>query len=157
MRIEKIEIKNLHHRFDINLNNLSSGLNVVHAENGAGKTTVLHIIANLLNGDLNRFLYLDFDLISVWFSDQADPIMVKSEETKDGARILFKLPNGEFSIAKKGAELSELAEKAKKRQKASIDWNAQHLPTCSYFPAFRNIVEAWDKRYCQFWCMRPFS
>jgi predicted ATP-binding protein involved in virulence len=146
LKIEKIEIKNLHHRFDINLNNLLTGLNVVHAENGAGKTTVLHIIANLLNGDLDRFLYLDFDLISVWFSDQADPITIKSEETKDGVRILFKLPNDEFSIAKKGAELAELEVRAKKKQRASIDWDAQRLPSCSYFPAFRNIVEAWDNR-----------
>ncbi|SDY34032.1 AAA family ATPase [Nitrosomonas sp. Nm33] len=91
MKIEKIEIKNLHHRFDITLNHLYPGLNVVHAENGAGKTTVLHIIANLLNGDLSRFLFLDFDLISVWFSGQAGPITIQSEGTKDESRIIFKL------------------------------------------------------------------
>lgn len=146
MKIKKIEIKNLHHRFDIELNNLSPGLNVVHAENGAGKTTVLHIIANLLNGDLKRFLYLDFDLISVWFSDLEDPITIKLEKTKDISRIIFKLPDGEFSLAKTGAELAEQAAKAEKRQRASVDWETQRLPSCSYFPAFRNIVEAWDSR-----------
>lgn len=146
MKIERIEIRNLHHRFDIRVGRLLPGLNVLHAENGAGKTTVLHIIANLLNGDLNRFLYLDFDLIELWFSGLANPLAIRTERTKDGSKIHFKLPGGEFSLSKTGAKLDEQAIKAEKRQRASMDWASHRLPGCSYFPAFRNIVEAWDNR-----------
>ena len=146
MKIAKIEIKNLHHRFDITLGDLDTGLNVVHAENGAGKTTALHVLANLLNGDLERFLYIDFDSIDVEFSHGARPITIRSEPTRDQVRIKFNLPAGDFVLTRTYGELSDQAIKAAKKQRASMNWDAQQLPSCSYFPAFRNIVEAWDSR-----------
>lgn len=54
----------LHHYLDIDLE-FSEGLNVIYGKNGKGKTTVLHIIANILELDFSRFSHIKFHSISV--------------------------------------------------------------------------------------------
>lgn len=45
----------------------SSGINIIHGINGVGKTTILNIITNILNGDLKKFYQLSFREILVQF------------------------------------------------------------------------------------------
>jgi|KBSSwiStaDraftv2_1062776.scaffolds.fasta_scaffold39260_2 ATPase involved in DNA repair len=52
---------NLHQEFE-------SGVNILYGRNGAGKTTILHILSNILNGDFERFLFLKFDFIELTLS-----------------------------------------------------------------------------------------
>ncbi|MDD2032121.1 AAA family ATPase [Pseudomonas sp. 39167] len=62
--IKSLSIRMLHHYLDIDLE-FSEGLNVIYGKNGKGKTTVLHIIANILELDFSRFSHIKFHSISV--------------------------------------------------------------------------------------------
>ncbi|MDY7002893.1 MAG: AAA family ATPase [Cyanobacteriota bacterium] len=67
--IKHLEAKGIYGIFDINLD-FHQGVNVLFAKNGQGKTTLLHIIANLLNEDYERFAFIDFDYINLRMSDE---------------------------------------------------------------------------------------
>ncbi|MCF1434589.1 AAA family ATPase [Agrobacterium vitis] len=60
----RIAVKGLHGRisFDVSLN---PDLNIIYGKNGLGKTTLLHIIANISDGDLYRFYHLNFSEIII--------------------------------------------------------------------------------------------
>ncbi|WP_339482488.1 AAA family ATPase [Pseudomonas sp. RL_5y_Pfl2_73] len=62
--IKSLSIRMLHHYLDIDLE-FSEGLNVIYGKNGKGKTTVLHVIANILELDFSRFSHIKFHSISV--------------------------------------------------------------------------------------------
>lgn len=62
--ISKIKIQGLHNHLDIDIE-LNAGLNVIYGKNGKGKTTVLHILANILELDFQRFQHLSFDKIEL--------------------------------------------------------------------------------------------
>lgn len=68
MYIENIKITGLfkYLNYDIPLN---SGINIIHGINGKGKTTILNIITNILNGDLTKFYYLSFKEILITFDN----------------------------------------------------------------------------------------
>lgn len=57
--IKRVQVRGLHQQLDIDLD-LEPGLNVIYGKNGRGKTTLLHIIANILELDFQRFIYLQF-------------------------------------------------------------------------------------------------
>jgi len=62
--ISRIKITGIHGDQDID-QELYPGLNILHAKNGAGKTTFLHVIANLFDRDLERFCHMRFSKIVV--------------------------------------------------------------------------------------------
>lgn len=62
--IKTLSIKNLHNYLDIDIT-FTEGLNVIYGKNGKGKTTVLHVIANILELDFSRFLHIKFEYISL--------------------------------------------------------------------------------------------
>lgn len=62
--LRSINIVGLHHHLNIDLS-FQQGVNVIYGKNGKGKTTVLHIIANILELDFSRFRHLQFDSIKV--------------------------------------------------------------------------------------------
>ncbi|WP_122688441.1 AAA family ATPase [Pseudomonas viridiflava] len=62
--IKFLSIRMLHHYLDIDLE-FSEGLNVIYGKNGKGKTTVLHVIANILELDFSRFTHIKFQSITL--------------------------------------------------------------------------------------------
>lgn len=62
--LKRVSIKGLHGSIDLDVH-LQSGLNIIHGQNGTGKTTFLHILANLTEADIERFTYIRFDRIVV--------------------------------------------------------------------------------------------
>src|SRR2546421_5167576 len=62
--VRYVKALGIHERFDLELE-LQSGVNILHGKNGTGKTTLLHILANILNGDFERFAFLPFETIEV--------------------------------------------------------------------------------------------
>jgi len=48
--IKRIQVVGIHKRFDIQ-QSFHPGVNILYGKNGSGKTTILHIIANAINGD----------------------------------------------------------------------------------------------------------
>lgn len=118
-----------HQSFDIHL---KSGLNIIHGRNGSGKTTALHIIANLLEHDLSRFLNLRFESIAVE-TTQGDSVQLRQHRMTSGTTIEVSLNesaigtvNREVGISAGEAEL--LADRLGARP--------------VYLPAFRSVLEA---------------
>ncbi|NEN92668.1 MAG: hypothetical protein F6K48_28720, partial [Okeania sp. SIO3H1] len=85
--IKHLEAKGIYGIFDINLD-FHQGVNVLFAKNGKGKTTLLHIIANLLNEDYERFAFIDFDYINLRMSDESQ---VELKNNRNDEKIILYL------------------------------------------------------------------
>ncbi|NEQ36246.1 MAG: AAA family ATPase [Okeania sp. SIO3I5] len=158
--IKHLEAKGIYGIFDINLD-FHQGVNVLFAKNGKGKTTLLHIIANLLNEDYERFAFIDFDYINLMMSDESQ---VELKKNRNDEEIILSL-NGveEKKIPFKGTKeyisrellqrISIFAEAIPKMLKSDNIPNQsseQKLATSTkqkliiaYFPAFRSMIETW--------------
>lgn len=62
--IESVEVEGLHKRLNFKLN-FKPGINIIYGRNGLGKTTLLHVIANLSEMDIDRFAHLAFSRIEI--------------------------------------------------------------------------------------------
>lgn len=124
--IQRIEVDGLHGQLDVRME-LKPGLNVIYGKNGRGKTTILHLIANILELDFPRFRYLQFQRINIKTS-----IGNEIEITKDeGSPSLRLSVNG--SNAGIGPEGPSPLEVNSLRQLLG--------GRSTYLPAFRSILE----------------
>ena len=140
--VQKIEIIGIHNRFDI-YQEFKSGINIIYGLNGVGKTTLIHVLTNILNGDYYRFFDINFYRIKVWFNndnvikvyrniENASEIKVCANDDRRG-KIIYKNENKQEENQKDDDEDSL----AKYTDRENIV-----LPS-AYFPAFRNMIEAW--------------
>lgn len=149
--IKSIEAEGVLGRFDI-YQEFQEGINVLFGRNGTGKTTLLHILANLLNGDYKRFAFMDFKAIKVQLDDETNISISKHEDEKDS--YIDIMINREavqsFSIKEIIAEERFKEERysvsntyreiaVRKQDKESIN----PILSVAYFPAFRTMIEAW--------------
>lgn len=111
--VEKLEATGVYGLFDIS-QSFRPGVNVLFARNGKGKTTLLHIIANLLNEDYQRFAFIDFDSITMRTSDGNTVKLTKENEEDKKVIKIWKDRSAENTTVK-----------------------------AAYFPSFRTIVEVW--------------
>ncbi|MFQ2547848.1 AAA family ATPase [Aeromonas caviae] len=72
-----MQLQGIHKRYDLNIS-FHESLTVLHGQNGTGKTTLIHIIANIANCDFIRFAFLDFQKIHTWFSDGTEIILTQT-------------------------------------------------------------------------------
>lgn len=126
--IAEVTVEGLHDQFDFEIK-LLPGLNVLYGKNGRGKTTLLHLLANLLELDFQRFSFLQFHKITVRTSNQ-DLIELVKEGVADPPRVL--LNENATSFTGTNGSLSE-AEMAGLREALG--------PRPTYLPAFRSILE----------------
>ncbi|CRM86325.1 putative bacteriocin export ABC transporter, lactococcin 972 group [Pseudomonas sp. 22 E 5] len=157
--IKSIELEGIHQRYDLNINFFDS-LNVLHGQNGTGKSTLVHILANLANCDFLRFIYLDFKSIIVGYSSGLRLGIFKSEgENTYRIRNLNSLFDPGFIFFTEEA-LKSLAmteeDKAPSREYVSeltarlgvfVEKNGIPRIKTSYFPAFRTMLEAWSSQF----------
>lgn len=151
--ITRIEVNGFYNRFDI-AHDFQSGINIIHGLNGTGKTTLIHILANLLNGDYYRFLYIPFFKIEAWFND-GNKVVIKNNDfstlpeysqPKHSIRICINDDRRGILINEKYTDLDN--EKILDQEEASAivlkeyTVNKVILPS-AYFPAFRTMIEAW--------------
>lgn len=132
MFITKIEIIGLYDRFDIQ-QEFTSNINIIYGENGEFKTTLLHILTNILNNDLERFIYLNFNKISVYANTGIVISIQWKNESKDEmfvTRSDRRRPIAVFSKDRNGWGNKVLSQ-------------STSLPSAAYFPTFRAILEAW--------------
>lgn len=154
--IKRVELKGIHKRYDLDMT-FNESLNVLHGQNGTGKSTLIHIIANIANCDFIRFAFLDFHKIKVSYSNEAY-IVVSQKEKDDDKLVKVEADNGEsFEFFKREAfeEIRELdddrfsreyiPELTKKINNFVKSNNIRHIET-SYFPAFRTMLEAWSSQ-----------
>tara|TARA_R100000935_G_scaffold58417_1_gene95458 strand:+ start:1041 stop:2426 length:1386 start_codon:yes stop_codon:yes gene_type:complete len=154
--IKRVELKGIHKRYDLDMT-FNESLNVLHGQNGTGKSTLIHIIANIANCDFIRFAFLDFHKIKVSYSNNAH-IIVSQHEKNDDKLVKVEADNGEsFEFFKREAfeEIRHLdddrfsreytPELTKKINNFVKSNNIRHIET-SYFPAFRTMLEAWSSQ-----------
>lgn len=151
--IKHLEAKGIYGIFDINLD-FHQGINVLFAKNGKGKTTLLHIIANLLNEDYERFAFIDFDYINMVMSDESQ---VELKNNRNDEEIILSLNGVEEkkNPLKKTKEdtstkFSKLMANAASLMAAELwindnisNQSSEQKLITAYFPAFRSMIEAW--------------
>ena len=84
--VTRLKATGVYGRFDLE-QELQPGVNIIYGKNGTGKTTFLHILANVLNADYKRFAYLKFVSIEAVFDDGEAVLVTREPEGKD-ARII---------------------------------------------------------------------
>ncbi len=154
--IKYLEAEGVLGRFDI-YQEFQEGVNVLFGKNGTGKTTLLHILANLLNGDYKRFAFLEFSKIKVQLDDETNIVISKNTKEKDiyinvtsdgdyltenlsTKEILEQEPSRE-EIFSSSAKISSFWQQIFSRKRNEEDITPI-LPV-AYFPAFRTMIEAW--------------
>ena len=124
--ISSISVRGLHGRLDFDVN-LKSGVNIIYGKNGLGKTTLLHIIANLSEGDIDIFKHLNFSSIEIVNSEGR---MVSLQSVNN--EISLKIDGDKTSYSGELSSLSEIEEESL----FSITGRRS-----TYLPAFRSILE----------------
>lgn len=147
--VKTLTARGIHGRFDL-YQEFHEGINILHGKNGTGKTTVLHILANLLNGDFRRFAFLNFSFIELVLSDGTKVTLSKCIE--DGESCI-RIDQWEFapefiSIAKAKEALrpgpmgNDTPIPEQRRILNSTYSSLRPIIPTAYFPAFRTLIEA---------------
>src|SRR5712691_6330120 len=129
-------------------------INVIYGKNGVGKTTLLHILANALNGQYERFAFLNFDSIRIELSDNTSIEIDKSQASEDTIIEVRRPGTDNKPLSLSVTEIRTAENEASRRAPASLRRRLEMprlpqlkdveppLPT-AYFPAFRSMIEAW--------------
>ncbi|OCO99507.1 hypothetical protein BC374_18335 [Ensifer sp. LC13] len=123
----RVTVEGLHGRLDFSVN-LNPNLNIIYGKNGRGKTTLLHILANLSELDFGRFNSLVFSRIEVQ-NNRGE--CVELRKSRDGTVSIYidGLPT---SYQSQENDISE-------SEKSNIRKVLGDRPT--YLPAFRSVLE----------------
>lgn len=133
--ITRVKAIGVHGRFDFD-EELHEGMNILYGFNGAGKTTFLQIIANLLNSDFYRFQHITFKYIEVTYSD-GNVIRLDYHSQKDTFRI-------SKNSLRKTPEISKDFDNRVFKNPKIVNLNGfEPLVKSLYIPSFRLIVDAW--------------
>ena len=154
--IKRVELKGIHKKYDLDIS-FNESLNILYGHNGTGKSTLIHIIANIANCDFIRFAFLEFGSIRVSYSNGAY-INVSQVEKDDDKLIHIETHTGEaFEFYRREAfeEIRELDDERYGREYAPeltkkinlfVSSNDIERIETSYFPAFRTMLEAWSSQ-----------
>ena len=125
--ISSVKVEGLHNRLSFELD-FQQGINIVYGKNGIGKTTLLHIIANLSEVDIDRFHYLSFKSIIVESSGGSS---VRLEKTEGITSVYINDQKTSYDFVGK-VDLSDL-------ERQSLRSVVGERAT--YLPAFRSVLE----------------
>lgn len=131
INIKCLDVEGLHGNQRLTVN-FRPGLNIFHGKNGHGKTTMLHIVANLLERDIERFCHIAFARI-VAEMDNGATLELRQVSSGDGLRVDVFVDGSASGSVRKG-ELTPLALNALLRDRLG------GRPV--YLPAFRSVLEA---------------
>ena len=126
--IERITVFGLHDYFDID-QKFNSEMNIIYGENGKFKTTLLHILANALNGEFEKFIDLKFNKISIYMNSGSIVSIGWTSSIRE--KIIVSINDRRTYIAEINNNLE------------MIQAIESPLPKAAYFPTFRSILEAW--------------
>lgn len=154
--IKRVELEGIHKRYNLEME-FNQSLNILYGQNGTGKSTLIHIIANIANCDFIRFAFLEFKKIKVTYSNCAFICLTQTGENEEKTVLIETNTSANFSFGKREAFESirqleddrfsrEYDPKLIKDLSEFIKNNAiRHIET-SYFPAFRTMLEAWSSQ-----------
>ena len=129
--LKEVSINGLYGRHNLRAT-LNPQLNIIHGKNGSGKTTFLHILANLVDGDIERFCHIDFDSITITTASGFE-ISLTQSTTGDRTNVSVTV-NGETAGSVSRDESTPPALRLLLRERLG------GRPT--YLPAFRAVLEA---------------
>ncbi|MGH7244115.1 MAG: AAA family ATPase [Phycisphaerales bacterium] len=132
--ISSVAIQGLHGHQTLRAR-FKSGLNIFYGKNGTGKTTLLHILANLMFHDLERFLELNFRTITI---ETSAPSVIQLVRTagSPGPSIMLYVDGHPIQAILKSHEVSP---------DTSHRLTSALGPLPVYLPAFRTILDAVDR------------
>ncbi|WP_438833387.1 AAA family ATPase [Aeromonas oralensis] len=154
IHISKVKLEGIHKRYNLEID-FNDGLNILYGQNGTGKSTLIHIIANVANCDFLRFAFIDFKRISVTYSNKKTIQIIQKADAGD-KKITIKSPAGKvFSFSQRDA-----IETIRESEDERFNWTPQltykinefikknglTIIETSYFPAFRTMLEAWSSQ-----------
>jgi ABC-type lipoprotein export system ATPase subunit len=157
--VKLVNVIGLHGQFDF-FCEFQEGVNVIYGKNGTGKTTLLHIIANVLNRDFIRFVALEFKQIRVELSN-GESLTIELERISKSGRLdrIYRPNHYHYDIVVNGKKINEKEicplslDKYRNRGIGRIsreeedDTTHLNFPNVSlssaYFPAFRTAIDAW--------------
>lgn len=127
--VARVAMEGVHGHQQI-VQDLGPGLNILHGKNGTGKTTLLHILANLFNRDIARFCHIHFNTISV--TTLSGSIIVLRQLNTPPRQIEVTIDSNTIELVSQGEMLSRALDQLLR----------ERLGTRSvYLPAFRAILE----------------
>lgn len=147
--VVKLKAVGVYGRFDLQ-QEFTEGVNIIHGKNGAGKTTFLHILTNILNADYKRFAHLVFDSIEAHLSKDR-VVTILREVVDNEPRVDVRINNEricDFSISevKHNRNKERVVRTSTGRfiqVEADPEEEYEPLLPADYFPAFRTMIEAW--------------
>lgn len=134
MEIEKgiyltsLLIRKLHGIYDYSVE-FNRDLTILYGENGVGKTTLLHIISNIIEGDFERFFFIKFSYIELNTNSLSIKLYRLSED-------LVEVDFGGFK-----SSLSRDRDASETNALRVFAWKYFKSPPM-YLPAFRVILDA---------------
>lgn len=151
--VKHIEAVGVHGRFDLRLQ-FQPGVNIVVGRNGTGKTTLLHLLANIMAGDYSRFAFLSFQSICAGLGDGG--IITVTHGEANGEPTIRAVRDGECIAEIPVAPVREFGEgrippdgsphmRRRMLGEMEVERLAELEPILrtAYFPAFRTMIEAW--------------
>ena len=107
--VKSVELRNIHKRYDLDIS-FNESLSVLHGKNGTGKSTLLHIIANVANCDFLRFSFIEFDSIKVDYSDGSS-IRIVQEKVDGDTEIQVWTNYGTYFVFSKNNAIEAVRER----------------------------------------------
>jgi len=118
---------------------LQPGLNLLHGKNGTGKTTLLHVLANLLEGDLYRFFGIRFRRLIFRLYDGTEIVLEQMHDSRESDPV-------EIRVRLRGKDLGTLSPITPVPELIASSIREIFPSRPVYLPAFRSILEAADER-----------
>ena len=129
--IKNVRVEALHDQYDVEIA-LQPNLNVIYGKNGRGKTTLLHILANVLELDFERFKHIQFRSIEIE-TYQGGSVRIRTEPTRSDPQLMTVELDGKLlNPITVGTGLSEVEANLLRETLGG---------RAVYLPAFRAILE----------------
>ena len=140
--VKYIKAVGIHERFDLE-QSFQPGVNIIYGKNGTGKTTLLHILANALNGDFERFAFIPFETIDIHL-EKGQRIKLRNYTHAEDNKIeayIDKTEVASFFVSEVRGRLRQRSLLEPQSYLLASQSLKPVLPT-AYFPAFRTLIEA---------------
>jgi predicted ATPase len=138
MQLGSLEITGLSNRPKVQMD-FRPGINIVYGQNGVGKTTILHVIGNLINQAFPKFLFLDFKTIHL-HTDNGEVHLTKSND-----KLMVSGGSGMFLKSTQTVSKESYYDQKRRREieeETSYPFEHKRAETpFAYFPAFRSVIE----------------
>lgn len=138
MKLKSIEAIQLHRHFSLN-HVFTDGVNIIFGNNGGGKTTLLNIVANALNGNFNRFAFLEFSSINIEFDDGTEFTISRNIPSDQNEEEMISFYINEELIASISALQITSSDNVLEEQYTEL--MKFDLPRVVYIPAYRILYD----------------